>query len=113
MKPMEVRAEYLHSHSVVLCALGSAGRTLMIQHPTDWKARIGGLKEIDWRRTNREWQRVAMMGPQILNRRQNREDTAALIKQKLGLPLTPTESRSLKATVDPDSTIADLIALAQ
>lgn len=112
-KPMDVRALYLHSHSVMLWAIGAAGRTLMIEHPNDWKSRIVALKDIDWRRANKDWQRVTMMGPQILNRRQNREDTAALIKQKLGLPLTANESRSLRATVDPDSTIADLISFSK
>jgi DNA sulfur modification protein DndB len=112
IKPMEIRAEYLHSHSVVIWALGSVGRTLLMHHPLDWKTKIEKLSSIDWARSNKEWQHIAMMGSQILNRRQNREDTAAFIKQKIGLPLTPNEARSLKAIAEPNSTIDDLISLA-
>jgi len=112
MKAMEVRAEYIHSHSVVLWALGAMGHTLLVQHPSDWKSKLAKLKEIDWRRTNKEWQRLAMLGIQVVNRRQNREDTAAFLKQKLGLPLTPTEDRSLRAVTDPDSTLTELASFA-
>ena len=112
MKAMEVRAEYIHSHSVALWALGSMGHALMVQFPHDWKSKLSKLREIDWRRTNKEWQRLAMMGVQVINRRQNRDDTAIFLKQKLGLPLTPSEERSLRAVADPDSTLSELASFA-
>ena len=113
MKAMDVRSEYIHSHSVVLWAIGAMGHTLMMQHPSDWEGRLTKLKDFDWRRTNKEWQRLAMMGVQVVNRRQNRDDTASFLKQKLGLPLTPNEDRSLRAVTDPEQTIADLNAFAK
>ena len=53
--------------AVVLWALGAMGRTLITEHPTDWQRRLEALKAIDWRRTNREWQGVAMSGSDVDN----------------------------------------------
>lgn len=96
LKPFELRQEYINSHAVVLWALGAMGRTLISTHPTDWVKRLSALKDIDWRRTNREWQGVAMSGSDVVNRRQSRMDTASFLKRKLGLPLTAAEERSLR-----------------
>jgi DNA sulfur modification protein DndB len=96
LKPAELRQEYICTHAVVLWALGAMGRTLISEHPMDWQQRLEALKAIDWRRTNRDWQGVAMSGSDVVNRRQSRMDTASFLKRKLGLMLTPGEERSLK-----------------
>jgi DNA sulfur modification protein DndB len=96
LKPGDLRQEYICTHAVILWALGSMGRTLISQYPDDWKARLATLKTIDWRRTNRDWQGVAMSGSDVVNRRQSRMDTASFLKRKLNLTLTPGEERSLK-----------------
>lgn len=98
LKPVELRQEYINSHAVVLWALGAMGRTLLSAHPEDWAERLTRLKSIDWRRTNAEWQGVAMSGSDVVNRRQSRMDTASFLKRKLGLALTPAEVRSLRGT---------------
>ena len=108
LKPMEFRQEFIHSHAVVLCALGSMGQTLISTYPDDWKSRLRGLRQIDWRRTNKEWQGIAMSGPDVVNRRQNRMDTASFLKLKMGLKLTPAEERSIKGATDISSIINDL-----
>jgi DNA sulfur modification protein DndB len=100
LKPMELRQEYIHSHAIVLSALGAMGQTLISNHPADWKTRLRTLRQIDWRRTNGEWQGVAMSGTDVINRRQNRVDTASYLKLKMGLPLTPQEERSLRGATD-------------
>lgn len=96
LKPSELRQEHICTHAVILWALGSMGRTLLSQHPDDWRKQLATLKTIDWRRTNRDWQGVAMSGADVVNRRQSRMDTASFLKRKLGLPLTPGEEKSLK-----------------
>ena len=98
LKPVELRQEFIHSHAVVLWALGTMGRTLMAHHPDDWTAKLSALKAIDWRRTNPEWQGIAMSGTDVINRRQSRMDTASFLKLKVGLPLTPAETRSLRGS---------------
>ncbi len=98
LKPVELRQEYINSHAVVLWALGSMGRTLLSAHPDNWAEKLTGLKDIDWRRTNAEWQGVAMSGSDVVNRRQSRMDTSSFLKRKLALALTPGEERSLRGT---------------
>ncbi len=112
LKPMELRQEFIHSHAVVLCAIGAMGQTLVSTYPNDWKQRISELRRLDWRRTNREWQGVAMSGGDVINRRQNRMDTASFLKIKMSLKLTPQEERSLKGATDVSSVVNNLRKLA-
>jgi DNA sulfur modification protein DndB len=108
LKPVELRQEYIHTHAVVLWAIGTMGKTLLSVHPDSWKDKLRRLREIDWRRTNREWQGVAMSGTDVVNRRQNRMDAASFLKLKMGLTLTPAEERSLRGATDLSTVVADL-----
>jgi DNA sulfur modification protein DndB len=87
LRPAESRAEYVHSHSVGLWAIGFAGGELLRQWPDPaiWKARLGSLSDIDWRRTNREWQGICMIGTDIVTRRQTKAATARAVMWYLGL----------------------------
>lgn len=109
LKPAELRQEYIHTHAVILWALGAMGRILISAHPEGWEAKLATLKTIDWRRTNREWQGVAMSGSDVVNRRQSRMDTASFLKRKLGLTLTPGEERSLKGAKQVMDDLKELI----
>lgn len=108
LKPYELRQEYIHTHAVMLWAIGAMGHTLISVHPDTWKEKLQTLRSIDWRRTNSEWQGIAMVGTDVVNRRQSRMDAASLLKLKLGLKLTPAEERSLKGATDTPSIMADL-----
>lgn len=99
LKPSDVRKEYICSHAVVMWGLAGLGKTLIMTH-TDWKERLRLLQEIDWRRTNKEWQGIAMSGVDVVNRRQSRMDTASYLKQKFDLDLTPSEERSLRGATN-------------
>lgn len=111
LKPVELRQEFIHSHAVMLWAIGAMGQTLISTYPDDWKQRLNELRTIDWRRTNKEWQGVAMSGNDVVNRRQSRMDTSSFLKRKLDLKLTPSEERSLKGATDTPSIMADLKSL--
>lgn len=113
LRPSELRQEFVHSHAVVVWALGTMGRTMISEHPDDWRVRLGDLSTIDWRRTNKDWQGVAMSGANVVNRRQSRVDTASYIKDKLGLPLTPSEERSLKGARNSSMVIDKLRQISQ
>lgn len=95
MKPVDLRQEYIHSHAIVMWGLGAMGKSLISERPDDWEAKLSLLNEIDFRRTNREWQGIAMSGTDVINRRQSRKDTATFLKRKMNLPLTEAEERSL------------------
>lgn len=83
LRPSELRSEYVHSHAVVLWGIGAMGRTLIQEHPTNWQSKLTRLSDIDWRRTNKEWQGVCMQGTNIVTRIQTRKDTASFLKDKI------------------------------
>ena len=43
------------------------------------------LAEIDWRKTNPDWQGICMLGSDIITRRQTRTATSMFIQWKLGI----------------------------
>jgi DNA sulfur modification protein DndB len=89
-----VRAKYIHSHGVVLQALGRSGRALIERFPKQWTKKLGALEGIDWRRTNASlWEGRAMIGGQVSKNHHNTMLTANVIKQKLGLELTAEEEK--------------------
>ncbi len=96
LRPSELRAEYVHSHAVVLWGVGAMGKSLIQEYPIDWQSQLTRLSEINWRRINKEWQGICMQGSDIISRRQTRKDTASFLKYKMRLPLTPSEENSLK-----------------
>lgn len=71
------------------------GKLLLQEYPTQWRSRLKDLSRIDWRRTNKEWDGICMQGTDIVNRRQSKSNTAAFLKEKMGLPLTPSEEKFL------------------
>lgn len=93
LRPSELRMEYVNGHSVTFWALGAVGKVVRSMYPNeeDWATVLGKLRDIDWRRTNPEWQGICMIGRDILTRRQTREATAAFIEWKLGLTDAPPE----------------------
>lgn len=94
----EVRANYIHSHGVVLQALGRAGHTLIQRFPKQWSKKLAALDDIDWRRTNGSlWEGRAMIGGNVSKTHQSTILTANVIKKKLGLELTADEEKFEKA----------------
>lgn len=99
--PSELRQEYINTHAVILWAIGAMGRTLLSHEPENWKEKLKTLRTVDWRRINREWQRIAMSGNDVVNQKQARMDTASFLKRKLALPLTSAEEKSLDGAQNP------------
>lgn len=89
LRPSELRSEYVHSHAVVLWGIGAMGRDLIQEYPTNWQSKLTRLSDIDWRRTNKEWQGVCMQGTNIVTRMQTRKDTASFLKNKIVPLLSP------------------------
>jgi DNA sulfur modification protein DndB len=90
---LELRRDYIHFHSVTLHALGMVGADLAATYPRAWRKRLEQLRKIDWRRTNSVWEGRAMVGGQLSKARAQIIRTASAIKQVLGLPLSPEETR--------------------
>ena len=91
----EIREDFIHTHGVVLQALGQVGNSLLIECPEDWKSRLSGFKGIDWSRGNtRVWEGRAMVAGRLSKARNNITLTVNLIKQHINLPLSPDEQRA-------------------
>lgn len=90
----EVRANYIHTHGVVLQSLARAGHALIDRFPKQWPRKLGPLEEIDWRRTNSSlWEGRAMIGGHVSKTHHSIILTANVIKKKLGLDLTTEEEK--------------------
>lgn len=88
----EVRMDYIHTHGVVLQALGRVGNTVVRAHPEKWPDNLADLERIDWRRTNSaQWEGRALSGGRISKAGQSVLLTANAIKVHLGFPLTAEE----------------------
>jgi DNA sulfur modification protein DndB len=94
----EVRQEYIHSHGIILHALGKVGNTLLRKEDDRWKSNLKGLKKIDWARSNSKlWEGRAMLGGRVQKAEQNVTLTTNLIKKFLGIQLSPEEGRMEEA----------------
>lgn len=90
----DVRRDFIHSHAVVLQALGNTGNTLLKNGSKNWKTKLKKLREIDWSRTNtKQWEGRAMIGGRVSKSQHNVILTTNAIKTHIGLPLSPEEQR--------------------
>lgn len=88
----EVRADYIHTHGVVLQALGRVGNALVQDHPAQWESKLATLKHIDWRRTNtRLWEGRALSGGRLSKAGQHAILTSNAIKSYMKLTLSSEE----------------------
>ena len=90
-----LRLNYIHTHGVVLEAIGMTGNYLLSNKYTDWVSYIKALDYMDWSRTNlTDWQgRVIRSNGNIAKSNNNITLTYIKIKQKLDLPLTTDEEQ--------------------
>lgn len=92
----DVRRDYIHSHGIVLQALGHAGSALLAE--PNWKRRLKKLRSLDWSRNNAAtWEGRAMTGGRMVKNRNNVVLTTNVIKRQLGIDLSPEELRLERA----------------
>ena len=85
----EVRTDFIHTHGVILQALGRLGNTLMKKHPKQWRKKLGKLRSIDWHRANSAlWEGRALSGGRLSKAGRSVVLAANAIKQHFGLPLS-------------------------
>lgn len=88
-KPQEARQQFVSSYALSLWALGDTGAAMMAAS-TDtsdpsWLDALKPLDELDWLKSNAEWQGICMTGHEIVTRVPTRKATAEFLKWKLGL----------------------------
>lgn len=95
----EVRQDFIHTHGIVLHALGKVGNSLLrkSQVKSDWEADLQKLANIDWHRSSATWQGRAIVGGSVSKNSANVLLTTATIRRAIGLELTPEEARAEEA----------------
>ena len=87
VKPQHARQMYVSSYALSLWALGFAGGAVRAGHDDlacSWIEPLDGLTEIDWRKTNPDWQGICMAENEVVTRAPTRRATARYIMWKLG-----------------------------
>lgn len=89
----ELRRDFIHSHAIVLQALGRAGRALYQLPAAERAKRLKRLYGVDWSRKNAStWEGRAMVGGAMAKSGQNITLTCNEIKRVLGIQLSPEET---------------------
>lgn len=90
----DVRRDFIHSHAVVLQALGNVGNTLLTNDKKGWKSKLKKLNSINWARLNSKlWEGRAMIGGRVSKAEHNAILTTNAIKLHMELELTPEEQK--------------------
>jgi DNA sulfur modification protein DndB len=95
----EIRRDFIHSHGIVLHALGRVGSALVGSRPdvgeSGWELSLRMLAVVDWRRGNTAmWEGRAVIGGRVCKSSVNVLLTTAAIRSVLGLPLSDAEQRA-------------------
>lgn len=93
VSPMQLRQDYVHVHGVVLHALGIVGGETVARYSSHWREHTKKLKNVDWRRSNLQWEGRAMIGGRMSKAQNNLVLTTAFLKHVLELPLTAEEQQ--------------------
>ncbi|MEV5260886.1 DNA sulfur modification protein DndB [Streptomyces anulatus] len=91
----EMRRDFIHSHGIALHALGRIGNSLFrdCTAPSKWRKQLTPLKNVDWTRSNSDWEGRAIVGGRVSKSHQNVTLTVTYLRKHLGLELSPEEQR--------------------
>jgi DNA sulfur modification protein DndB len=90
----ELRREYIHAHGIALQSIAGMGASLLAEEPKNWKRRLKPISDINWRRTNPEWDGRAIVAGKISKALNNVVLTTCFLKQHVGLPLNAMEQQA-------------------
>ena len=83
MKSSEIRKDYICSLSITLVALGYAGNALIQQAPDTWKNHLNMLNEIDWRKTNPQWENLVFVNGKVAANRSTQKAMSNYMREYL------------------------------
>ena len=94
MSAGEIRKDFIHSHGIVLHALGHVGNSLLQNKSAGWKTKLRKLKKIDWSKNNSDlWEGRALIGGRVSKASNNVTLTSNVLKETMGIELSPEEQR--------------------
>ncbi len=83
MKSSDVRKDYICSLSVTLVALGYAGNAIIRQPSGTWGTYLMHLANIDWRKTNPEWENLVFVNGKVAANRSTQKAMSNYIRKVL------------------------------
>lgn len=83
LKSSDIRKDYICSLSITLVALGSAGNTIVRQNPNTWENHLKILSDIDWRKTNPEWENLVFVNGRVAANRSTQKAMSSYMRKAL------------------------------
>ena len=94
----EVRRDFIHTHVIILQALGHMGKDLLKQFPTNWKSKLKNLNKINWLKNNSVWQQRVIINGRVVKNNNSIILASNVIKKALGIKLD-TKEKALESQV--------------
>lgn len=85
IKPDEFRRNFVCAHTIMLRALGSLGNSMMAIPQDKWEEHLKFLQEIDWSKSNEEFQGIVLIKERITASRNNQAAFAKFVEEKQAL----------------------------
>ena len=83
MKSSDIRKDYICSLSITLVALGYAGNTIIQQAPDTWENHLKKLSDINWSKTNPEWENLVFVNGRVAANRSTQKAMSNYMREVL------------------------------
>lgn len=83
MKSSDIRKNYICSLSITLVALGYAGNAIIQRNPETWKNNLKKLSNIDWRKTNPDWENLVFVNGRVAANRSTQKAMSSYMRKVL------------------------------
>lgn len=77
--PADLRKDFVHANTNMLEAIAITGRLLINKYPTTWKRKLAGLQNVDWSRTNPEWDNKIIIRGKMTKTKAGMNEAAKII----------------------------------
>ena len=89
--PRQIKELYFYPYSIALQAIAGTANSLIKKNQEDWEMKLSAIGDLDWKRSNPDWEGRAMSGGRLTSSGNHPTLTRNLIKSKLGIDLTDDE----------------------
>lgn len=83
MKSADIRKDYICSLSITLVAIGYAGNAIIRQSPDTWEEHLKRLADIDWRKTNPNWENLVFVNGKVAANRSTQKAMSSYMREVL------------------------------
>jgi len=85
ISPENFRRDYVCAHTIMLRALGALGHSMIDTPMEEWQERLKFLQEIDWLKSNEDFQGIVLVKERITASRNNQVAFAKYVEEKQAL----------------------------